>query len=97
MRVINVMHKLLFLIILFSITGAQSVTASSCYVEGYFTASGTYVQGYYRSCPNNTVTDNYSYYGNTNPYTGSTGTNRYYQDDSSEYYGGGSSGYGFFD
>lgn len=45
---------------------------ASVYVSGYTKANGTYVQGYYRSDPNGTVTDNYSYPGNTNPYTGVT-------------------------
>ncbi len=56
------------------------------YVSGYTRSNGTYVQPYYRSDRNSTVTDNYSYYGNTNPYTGSAGTNKYYDSPSSDYY-----------
>ena len=56
------------------------------YVSGYTKSNGTYVQPYYRSDRNSTVTDNYSYYGNTNPYTESTGTNKYYDSPSSDYY-----------
>tara|TARA_B000000557_G_C20609602_1_gene373254 strand:+ start:163 stop:483 length:321 start_codon:yes stop_codon:yes gene_type:complete len=56
------------------------------WVNGYFKSNGTYVEGYFRSDRNNTVTDNYSYYGNTNPYTGSVGTNKYYDNPTSEYY-----------
>jgi len=33
-------------------------------------------QGHYRSSPNSTQRDNYSTYGNTNPYTGQRGTKR---------------------
>ena len=55
-----------------------SFTASaSCFVSGYTKSNGTYVPGYYRSCPNSTVTDNYSYQGNINPYTGKRGYNSY--------------------
>ncbi len=56
------------------------------YVSGYTRRDGKYVRGYYRSSPNNTVRDNYSYSGNRNPYTGTTGTDRYYSSPSSEYY-----------
>jgi len=44
------------------------------YVNGYCRKDGTCVQGYFRSSPNSTTTDNYSSQGNTNPYTGTTGT-----------------------
>jgi hypothetical protein len=55
-----------------------SVTATADeYVHGYDRSNGTYVQGYTRSSPNNIVTDNYSYHGNTNRDTGGTGTNHY--------------------
>lgn len=61
---------------------------SDQYVSGYTRKDGTYVQGYVRSSPNNTVTDNYSYSGNTNPHTGSTGTNSYIHDRTSPSYEG---------
>ena len=66
------------------------------YVDGYTRSDGTYVQGHYRTDPNSTVRDNYSYQGNRNPYTGETGSNRYRNDPSSEYYDGssGSNGIG---
>jgi hypothetical protein len=63
-------------------------TAYAGYVNGYTRKNGTYVQGYNRSDGNGTVRDNYSYKGNTNPYTGSVGTNKYRNDSSSEYYSG---------
>ena len=46
------------------------------YVNGYTRSNGTYVPGHYRSSPNSTQRDNYSAYGNANPYTGKRGTNR---------------------
>lgn len=68
---------------------ALANTASADWVNGYYRSNGTYVQGYNRSSRNNTVTDNYSFYGNRNPYTGSIGTNKYTSNPSSPYYGGG--------
>jgi hypothetical protein len=59
------------------------------YVSGYVRPNGTYVTPYYRTSPNSTVRDNYSYKGNYNPYTGSTGTNYYRSSPSSSYYNGG--------
>lgn len=90
------MLKTILAIVLF---GAMVSTAfAGGYVHGYTRSDGTYVHGYHRSSPNGTVTDNYSYKGNTNPYTGATGTNRYIHSPSSPYYEGGStnsqSGYG---
>lgn len=58
------------------------------YVHGYVRQDGTYVQPYYRSSPNGTVMDNYSYRGNVNPYTGSVGTNSYSHDLTSPYFQG---------
>lgn len=39
-------------------------------VRGYYRSNGTYVEPHYRSSQNSTPYDNYSYPGNTNPYTG---------------------------
>src|SRR4029077_3797795 len=58
------------------------------YVHGYTRSNGTYVRPYYRSSPNGTVKDNFSYKGNVNPYTGAVGTNRYIHDKTSPYYEG---------
>jgi len=57
-------------------------------VNGYYRQNGTYVQPYMRSAPDGTVTNNYSYSGNVNPYTGSVGTNHYTHDQTSPYYQG---------
>ena len=59
------------------IGAASSATANAqTYVNGYTRSDGTYVQGHYRSSPNSTQRDNYSTYGNVNPYTGRTGTQK---------------------
>jgi uncharacterized protein YxeA len=58
--------------ILFLITS----TLADTYVRGYYKSNGTYVQPHYRSSPNSTTSDNWSTYGNTNPYTGERGTRR---------------------
>lgn len=55
-------------------------------VKGYYRSNGTYVQPYQRSNPDRTVTNNYSFKGNTSPYTGKTGTNLYKNSPSSPYY-----------
>ena len=59
--------------------GFAALTASPSvagYVKGYTRKDGTYVAPHYRSNPNNTQRDNYSTYGNTNPYTGKRGTKK---------------------
>ena len=53
--------------------------AADTYVKSYTKSNGTVVQGHYRSAPNSTVDDNYSSYGNSNPYTGAIGTAKVYQ------------------
>lgn len=45
-------------------------------VRGYTRNDGTYVQPSHRTAPDNTMSNNYSTYGNTNPYTGEQGTVR---------------------
>ena len=47
------------------------------YVKGYHRSDGTYVEGHYRSTPNKSKADNYSYKGNRNPYTGEKGSQTY--------------------
>lgn len=74
----------IFLAILFLLS--CSTFSYAKYVRGYTTKSGKYVSGYYRSNKNKTVTDNYSYKGNYNPYTGKKGTNKYTNSKSSPYY-----------
>jgi len=66
------MKKLLLIIILAFFT-ISSVLADT-WVSGYTRSDGTYVKGHYRSSPNSLKKDNWSTYGNTNPYTGKKGT-----------------------
>lgn len=81
------------LIVAALITFGASSSFADQYVNSYYRKDGTYVQGYTRSNSNNTVTDNYSFKGNTNPYTGETGTNYYRNNPTSPYYNGGSNPY----
>lgn len=79
----------IFTVIVVVLVSLQSVAAlADEYVNGYYRKDGTYVQPYTRSSPDKTVTNNYSYRGNTNPYTGQTGTNRDTHDTTSQYYSG---------
>ena len=77
----------LILLILFVsfVTFGQDV-----YVGGYFKSNGTYVKPHYRTRPDNSFQNNYSSYGNTNPYTGEKG---YKREKSSGWSSGGSSGW----
>ena len=72
--------------LILSLALLASFSSVAGYVNGYTKSNGTYVQPYYRSDSDNTVKNNYSYSGNTNPYTGSVGTNKYYDNPSSDYY-----------
>lgn len=60
---------MLFLVLLVSIQGTAQVK-----VRGYYRKNGTYVQPHYRSKPDGNPYNNWSYPGNTNPYTGKTAT-----------------------
>ena len=62
----------IFLIIISEITFCQG----SSYVKGYFKSNGTYVAPHYRSSPDGNFYNNWSTYGNINPYTGKEGTKR---------------------
>lgn len=65
------MKNLLYLalILIFEVTAFAQVS-----VKGYYRKNGTYVKPHQRTRPNNTITDNYSYKGNVNPFTGVVGT-----------------------
>ncbi len=67
------MKKVLFffLLTILLISPIQSVFAD-VWVNGYTRSNGTYVNGYYRSSPDSSPYNNFSYPGNTNPYTGVT-------------------------
>jgi hypothetical protein len=83
------MKKLLLSAFSLFALSAASLANAQVHVDGYYRNNGTYVAPHYRSAPNSTVTDNYSFKGNTNPYTGSVGTNTYPNSPSSPYYSGG--------
>lgn len=72
------MKKLLFtfgLMLVASVSFSQSQT----WVNGYTKSNGTYVAGYYKTTPNTTSTDDYTYKSNINPNTGTVGTKQLYQ------------------
>jgi len=79
MKKILLVLGIFFLLISFCYSG-------DVWVNGYYRKDGTYVAPYYRSSPNDTVRDNYSYKGNVNPYTGEVGHNYYRNNPTSEYY-----------
>jgi hypothetical protein len=46
------------------------------FVNGYYRWDGTYVIGHFRTNPDDSFWNNWSSYGNVNPYTGRVGTKR---------------------
>ena len=67
------MKKLLLIASLFfATTWIVPFAHADEYVNGYTKADGTYVNSYYRSSPDGDPYNNFSYPGNTNPYTGVT-------------------------
>ncbi len=60
---------LLFLMLTWLIESVAQV-----YVDGYYRKDGTYVQPHYRSNPDGNPYNNWSFPGNTNPYTGKVAT-----------------------
>lgn len=52
--------------------GTAIARGNDVHVNGYYRSNGTYVQPHVRTAPDHTPTNNYSYPGNTNPYTGQT-------------------------
>ncbi|MBB5143961.1 hypothetical protein HNQ38_002061 [Desulfovibrio intestinalis] len=74
------MKKLLVLAFLLLFPVVASAYGNDVYVNGYTRDNGTYVQPHMRTAPDNTTSNNYSTYGNTNPYTGQPGTKHYDND-----------------
>jgi hypothetical protein len=66
--------------------GVSGASAGS--VSGYYRSNGTYVAPHFQSNRDSTVTDNYSFRGNANPYTGRVGSNSYAHDLTSPYFNG---------
>ncbi len=61
------------LLALITILGVFGHVDAKTRVSSYFRKSGTFVQTHYRTDKNYTKTDNWSYHGNVNPYTGKKG------------------------
>ena len=73
------MKKITFLAVAF-VFGWLAMAQAQVWVDPYTRKDGTYVGGHYRSSPDRNPYNNWSYPGNTNPYTGKQGTgdpNRY--------------------
>ena len=61
--------------LLVAIIAAQFALAKGAvHVRGYFRSNGTYVQPHSRSAPDGVFSNNWSTYGNVNPYTGEAGS-----------------------
>ena len=57
--------------------------------KGYVKSNGTYVEPHTKTSSNGTNTDNFSTQGNTNPYTGASGTKAADYSPAAKNYGGG--------
>lgn len=66
-----------------------SSSTSDHYQNGYQRSDGTPVQGHYKTNNDNTNTNNYSTSGNSNPYTGETGSRAKDYSNDATHYGGG--------
>jgi hypothetical protein len=84
----QVMWKIITAAVLVASIAVGPIAAQTTNVKPYVRKDGTFVQGHQRSSSNNTAVDNYSSQGNSNPYTGRSGTQNPYQQPS---YGTGSS------
>ena len=62
--------KKIITITLMSLIAIGSTVAAQTWVNGYCKSNGTYVSGHYRTSPDNSPYNNYSYPGNYNPNTG---------------------------
>ncbi len=63
--------------ILLTILVLSGMLFADQFVQGHFKKDGTYVNSHHRSSPNSTKRDNFSTYGNVNPYNGREGTKKY--------------------
>ena len=62
--------KKIITITLMSLIAIGSTVAAQTWVNGYYKSNGTYVSSHYRTSPDNSPYNNYSYPGNYNPNTG---------------------------
>ena len=67
------MKKVVIFVLLFA---SMNMFADK-HISGYYKSNGTHVNSYMRSNANSTKSDNFSTYGNINPYTGKAGTKTY--------------------
>ena len=89
------MKKLMVLLAGFMMM-VSSIAFADTYVRGYTKSNGTYVAPHYRSSPDSSYNNNWSVKGNTNPYTGKSGTKSRTYNDKSPYSNSGSYGYGSY-
>ena len=75
------MRKILstLLVISILIVFAGSAFARDNRVKGYYRSNGTYVPPHYRTSPDRNIWNNYSTWGNVNPYTDNKGYNNPYK------------------
>jgi hypothetical protein len=64
-------------ILTISAFGFTASSYANVWVNGHYKSSGSYVQPHYRSSPDGSIYNNWSYRGNTNPYTGKRGYRSY--------------------
>jgi hypothetical protein len=66
--------KAVYIVLFAVLVSSMNAFAEDVYVRGYTRSNGTYVEPHHRSAPDSTRDNNYSTQGNTNPYTGRSGT-----------------------
>lgn len=65
--------RVIALAVLASLGGVHTAWADDVFVNGYTRSDGAYVAPHHRTAPDEFRSNNYSYQGNQNPYTGSVG------------------------
>ena len=75
-------------LVLAAVALATISPAFAGHVNGYTRSNGTYVAPYERSDADRTVTNNWSFQSNVNPYTGAVGHDEYTHSPSSPFYRG---------
>jgi Bacterial SH3 domain len=73
-RLITRRKAYIILLLILVISAVSFQLSAQVKVRGYYRSNGTYVQPHYRSNPDGNPYNNWSYPGNTNPYTGKTAT-----------------------
>lgn len=63
-----------FLLTALLTVGLTTTAKAQVYVSPYVTSYGIYVPGHFHTAPDLSVWNNWSTYGNVNPYTGACGT-----------------------